>query len=524
MAALAEQHARFDRMGAEIITVSCDTQFVHLAWKHEEGELKDVRYKMGADPSGKLARTFGVYLEDAGVSTSAQEIDVAYRLNRALTVRSGIRNDRREDASPVVAATQEEGTRTDSVVQLEYDNGRRLNAYSFAQATLLSTGDREDNRRGGVGGSYRLNDRLVLDGEVSHGDLGPAGRFGTRYQESEATSHYWSYAVDNERALSGAHERRGSFISGARSRLSDSSSVYLEDRYQHTGVSNGLTRSMGMNLAPSERWSFGANWEMGNLFDRQTNAETRRKAGGASVSYLFEKALLSSGVEYRFDETEQPDGGWSDRTTWLFRNQLKLQLSPDWRLLGKFNHSFSESSLGQFFDGGFTEAVVGYAFRPVGHDRINALAKYTYFFNVPTTDQLNLEGSLAQFVQKSHITSLDVTYDVTRFWTLGAKYAYRLGQVSLDRESLDFFDNSAHLTILRNDFRFLRHWETSVEGRMLSLTDLAERRSGALVSLYRYLGGNFKVGIGYNFTDFSEDLTDLSFRHRGVFFNMIGSL
>ena len=68
MAALAEQHARFDKMGAEIVTVSCDTQFVHLAWKHNEGELENVQYKMGADTTGKLAKMFGIYLEDAGVS------------------------------------------------------------------------------------------------------------------------------------------------------------------------------------------------------------------------------------------------------------------------------------------------------------------------------------------------------------------------------------------------------------------------------------------------------------------------
>ncbi len=67
MAALAEQQKRFDKMGAELITVSCDTQFVHLAWKRDEGELADVQYKMGADPTGSLARAFGVYLEDAGV-------------------------------------------------------------------------------------------------------------------------------------------------------------------------------------------------------------------------------------------------------------------------------------------------------------------------------------------------------------------------------------------------------------------------------------------------------------------------
>jgi len=55
-------------MGAEVVTVSCDTQFVHLAWKEHEKELADVKYPMGADPAGKLGRLFGVYEEEAGLS------------------------------------------------------------------------------------------------------------------------------------------------------------------------------------------------------------------------------------------------------------------------------------------------------------------------------------------------------------------------------------------------------------------------------------------------------------------------
>jgi alkyl hydroperoxide reductase subunit AhpC len=50
------------------VTVSCDTKFVHLAWRTVEGELEKVRYQMGADPTGRLARLFGVYLEEEGVA------------------------------------------------------------------------------------------------------------------------------------------------------------------------------------------------------------------------------------------------------------------------------------------------------------------------------------------------------------------------------------------------------------------------------------------------------------------------
>ncbi len=55
-------------MGAEIITVSTDTQFVHLAWQREEKDLADVKFQMGADPTGNLARQFGVYDDATGLS------------------------------------------------------------------------------------------------------------------------------------------------------------------------------------------------------------------------------------------------------------------------------------------------------------------------------------------------------------------------------------------------------------------------------------------------------------------------
>ncbi len=54
-------------MGCDIVTVSTDTQFVHLAWQRSEGELKNVRYQMGADPTGKVSRLFGVYDEGTGL-------------------------------------------------------------------------------------------------------------------------------------------------------------------------------------------------------------------------------------------------------------------------------------------------------------------------------------------------------------------------------------------------------------------------------------------------------------------------
>jgi len=466
-------------------------------------------------------------MQDQGLETGAQELNLSYRMSQSWEVSAGYRRDERTDRSPLVPLTQEQGERADAVVQVGYDSKADWSTYVFVQDTVSTTGDRPENGRVGAGGSYRFSERLRVNAEVSNGDLGEGGKLGTNYLYSERTSMYLNYTLENERTDNGLRPVRGSqgnLVAGIRSRLSDSTSVYQEERYQHTDTSTGLMHATGITLAPTERLNIGMNTDIGTLQDAFTGAETERRAAGLQFGYGFESLQLSSGIEYRHDDSEQLDETRSIRKTWLFRNSIKYQMTPSGRLIGKFNHADSVSSLGSFYDGGFTEAVVGYAYRPVYHDRLNALAKYTYFYNVPGAEQVTLTNTAAEFVQKSHIAALDVTYDLLPSLSIGGKYAYRLGQVSLDRESPEFFRNDASLYVLRGDWRFREAWELLVEGRMLAMPDLDERRNGALVAVSRYVGEHLKVGLGYNFTDFSDDLTDLDFNHQGLFLNLTGAM
>jgi len=463
-------------------------------------------------------------VQDLGLETSAQELDVGFRMTDHWNVSTGVRKDLREDNSPLVPPTQEQGERTDAVVQVGFDSLASWRAYGFVQDTVSKTETREDNGRMGVGSSYQFGERVRMNMEVSDGDLGPGGRLGTNYQLSDKTNLYLNYGLENERTDNGLRTRRGNLISGVKQRLSDSSSMYVEERYQDTDQLSGLTHATGVNLTAYDRWNFGANMEIGTLVDSLTGAQTKRRAGGIRIAYGFGSVQISSGIEYGYDDAQQLDTTTTERTTWLLRNNFKYEVTPDWRLVGKLNYAQSESSEGQFYDGGYSEAVIGFGYRPVLNDRLTALAKYTYFYNVPTTDQAAPQNIAAQFIQKSHIASLDLTYDLSRRWSVGGKYAYRLGAMSLERVDPQFLDNTAQLLVLRTDFRFGQYWEGMLEGRMLDLPDLDEQRGGALLGIYRYIGEHVKAGAGYNFTDFSEDLTDLSFTHQGVFINVVGSM
>ena len=65
---LAAQDAKLTELGAKIISVSTDTKFSHLAWCQSEKLMADVKYTMGADPTGEVSSLFGVYDENTGLA------------------------------------------------------------------------------------------------------------------------------------------------------------------------------------------------------------------------------------------------------------------------------------------------------------------------------------------------------------------------------------------------------------------------------------------------------------------------
>ncbi|MCJ7603912.1 MAG: redoxin domain-containing protein [Desulfobulbaceae bacterium] len=68
LADFADRYEEFKAAGAELITVSTDTQFTHLAWKREEKSLEKAKYLMAADPTGNVSKMFDVYDYETGLA------------------------------------------------------------------------------------------------------------------------------------------------------------------------------------------------------------------------------------------------------------------------------------------------------------------------------------------------------------------------------------------------------------------------------------------------------------------------
>jgi hypothetical protein len=170
-------------------------------------------------------------------------------------------------------------------------------------------------------------------------------------------------------------------------------------------------------------------------------------------------------------------------------------------------------------EGRFVESSVGLAYRPIRNDRLNLLGKYTYLYDLPTLGQ-----DPTRTDQRSHVFAIEGLYDLTPRWGLGAKLALREGELRADRDSGEWFSSGADLWVLRARYHLIRNWDGLVEYRVLSVDEAEDRKSGILAALYRQIRENFKVGVGYNFTDFTDDLTDLDYESEGWFVKVVGTM
>ena len=65
---MADNYDEFQKIGIEVYSVSTDTHFTHKAWHDASDTIKKIHFPMLADPTGKLSRDFGVYIEEEGLA------------------------------------------------------------------------------------------------------------------------------------------------------------------------------------------------------------------------------------------------------------------------------------------------------------------------------------------------------------------------------------------------------------------------------------------------------------------------
>jgi outer membrane protein OmpA-like peptidoglycan-associated protein len=471
-------------------------------------------------PSPATAAISGTAAATAGTATAALAGNAALGSSAVPAPTIGFAS------GPLSAASMQPGANTYDVThasvpaQTAADVAARpasWQAYTYVQDTLARSGDREENDRVGVGAQKQINDHVRLGSEISEGSGGFGGLLTGDYRIDDRSNVYLAQSIVTERDDSTYQGRFNNTVVGSRVKLSDQVSIYDEARDGHGAGPQSATNAFGVDLAPNDRWNYGAKWEAGTVSDPVAGDLTSH-AMSVSAAYKVQAIRFASNLEFRHE-----NGTAGERDTWLSRNTGSYQASPDWRLMAKANFSFSSASQGNFYDGNFVDASLGGAFRPVANDRWNTLLQYRYYYTLPSPGQVGLTDSTLDYAQRSHVISFDSIYDILPWLSLGGKYAQRYGELQDTRVGGAWLSSRADLIILRGDVHIVRKWDIMIEGRQLTVFEAQDRRSGLLLALYRHMSKNVKLGVGYNCTDYSDDLTDLSYRSRGPFVNIMST-
>ncbi|MDJ0612745.1 MAG: TonB-dependent receptor [Rhizobiaceae bacterium] len=417
------------------------------------------------------------------------------------------------------------GQRTDVGGRIErtLENGDRF--WVFGQATVDRDETRERNDRVGIGVEAALTDKLSASAEVSYGTQGIGGLAALTYSPNADDKYYFGYRLDPDTTAGDLNgydpfgRDYGSVLFGANRRLNDQLTVFFEENYDFSGTQQSLTHTYGVTYTPDDAWTISAGIEAGEVYDEIAGDFDRFGVSG-TISLREEARQASLRFEARFEDGVNANA--RDRNTYLLTANYSYKHNDDWRFLAKVDGLLSESDQSTIPIGDYVEASVGWAYRPEDNDRLNALFRYTYLEDLPGPEQVNRENQALGPRQRSHVLEADFIYDVNKHLSIGGKYGFRTGEIETVRGSGNFTNSTAHLAVARADIHVVDKWDVILEARALWLEEADQVNYGYLAGVYRHINDNLKIGVGYNFSDFSDDITDLTYDDEGIFVNVIG--
>ncbi|MEY1554479.1 hypothetical protein AB3Y40_02495 [Yoonia sp. R2331] len=453
---------------------------------------------------------FDHYENEAGVRTVDGTWQLAYEASDQWEYAVGVEvQDNTGGTNP--------GSRTDVAAKVTYRPSDDASVYVFGQATV-DVVDLPENNRYGVGGTYAFANGWAVAGEVSDGDLGVGGRITASRDDGNGNTRYLGYELEPGRDLNGLvlnGRDRGRFVAGGTQSVSSTVDMFGENTYDLFGRHRSLTSAYGLTYAPNDALSITTALEFGRVDDGDLY-DFERQALTLGVVYEDDQLSASGRVEYRVEDGLQ-NGLQVNADTLLVSANAAYKIDEERRLVFSADLARSQTDQSTLVDGNYADVVLGYAFRPTQDDKLNVLARYRYLYDLYGLRDASDDSGIRQ---RSHVVSLDATYDLNPQWTLGGKVGYRSSQ-TLDADGNLDAANDAWLAAASARWHVVKDWDALIEVRQLNLVDAGTSESSALGAVYKSLNANLKVGVGYNFGSFSDDLTDLTRDDQGAFLNII---
>lgn len=410
------------------------------------------------------------------------------------------------------------GSRTDVAARLGYSPREGLTYSVFGQTALNADGLDEFNRAG-VGVSAEVGTGWTLGAEVSDGSGGLGARVLASWSDDANNSTYFGYELDAGRAIDAgvaSGDNGGKYILGGRHQVNADVAVVSENAYDIFGSARSLTGLYGVEYQRSDFLTYSAAVEVGQVED-DVNGDFDRHA--LSFGVRFDDADLTGRARIEYRQDRASNGSSRDDLDAVYLTaDARYQIDENRRLLFRLDAAETISVEDSVLNGTLVDAQIGYAVRPIDNERLNVLANYRYLKDMFGQEIDGVAGTGP--VQESHVADLQISYDLNREWTLGAKIGGRFTDSAPDGDT-PLTSNDAWLAIANVRYNVVHNWDALIEVRYFDAVDAEASEVGALAAVYRHFGDNAKLGIGYNFSSFSDDLTDLTQDDQGLFINLV---
>ena len=478
------------------------------------------------------------FADGTGQVRNDSDVELTRVIDKSKTITVGAKRTQLYSPRAIAAGKSGyDGERVDTGLRAEYRSSDGHTYYAFLQGTVGRSGDIDRNDRLGVGTHYQLTEKIGLSGEASYGSAGLGAEVGATYSPAVNDSYYLGYRLDPDRShdfsrqdfLQGTDS--GSIVAGARRKINDNATAYVESNYDMFGRRVSLSQTYGVNYTPDALWTISTGFETGEVDDDTIDdiagiehPDFHRDAVSLSASYFDPDTDRRWRIRGEA-RSEDADDGSRNLETYLVSMSMSWKGDDNWRVLVDFDGVTSDGSQQSFWGGDYVEASLGFAYRPVDNDRLNGLLKYTYLTDLPAQDQISaISGDNEGLSQRSHIVSADLSYDLFPWLTIGGKYGIRLGEIE-DRNDPDTSSGLSFTQMLtaRADLHIIDKWDLLAAARMLNSPSANTTDYGTLLAVYRHVKDNFKLGVGYNFGSFSDDLRDITLNDQGAFVNLVGT-
>jgi len=419
------------------------------------------------------------------------------------------------------SVTQPDQAEGIGALRFDYRPTTRLDFYTRYQDDFLqqvggTTATTGTKRQTAVGLDAQVSPKVTAKAELIAAEEGDGGLVGLTTKVDEKTVLYGTYAMspDHTGAMTSV------LTAGAATALGDRTRLYTEEQFKSNASEAGASTVVGLNTKVSDRLTTGVNFERSRLDGTGTNPDTLRQAASVSASYASTWFKIFSKFELRHDEAPSPGlpAPPTDRDQWVSSNAVELKLSRDFTFLGRLNYGVTRDKVAGIDESLFREESYGIAFRPIGYDWIQVLARYTQVQNLPPA----IQAAVVPDRKTDQVFSLQTVVDLHRRLSLTEKYAVR--DRAIDQALLADLKSRMRLWINRFSYHLSDTWDAALEYRTLSMDQGADdSASGSLFEVNRLFFKHMRIGVGYNFTDFTDnEFSANDYSAKGYFFRIQG--